>query len=148
MIKKLTVRLLAAMVLLHLTMTVLAAVGDITRFPTAKHLAGYAGLGASVHDSGLTHRTGRITKQGNKWLRWAVVEAVYPAIRADHDLRVFYQRIARHKGANIAKVVTARRLLTIIYKILKEKRVYIPYKRKETRLPKTITNEPKRLRSN
>jgi transposase len=36
-------------------MSILAAIGDITRFPSAKKLVGYAGLGASVHDSGETH---------------------------------------------------------------------------------------------
>jgi transposase len=45
-------------------MTILSAIGDITRFEHAKELVGYAGLGASVHDSGQTHRMGRITKQG------------------------------------------------------------------------------------
>lgn len=132
------------------TLSVLVAVelSDIDRFAKAEQLHAYAGLIPSTRSSGEKTYHGRITKQGNKWLRWAVVEAVYPAIRADHDLRVFYQRIARRKGANIAKVITARRLLTIIYKILKEKRVYIPYKRNENRLPKTITNEPKGLRSN
>lgn len=132
------------------TFSVLVAVelSDIGRFEKVGQLHSYAGLVPSTRSSGEKTYHGRITKQGNKWLRWAVVEAVYPAIRADHDLKVFYQKIARRKGANIAKVATARRLLTIIYKILKEKRVYIPYKRKENRLPKTITNGPLGSRSN
>ena len=49
--------------------------------------------------------------------------------KKDFDLRLFYTRHARRKDANIAKVATARRLLTIIYKILKERRCYEPYKR-------------------
>jgi transposase len=132
------------------TLSVLVAVelSDIDRFEKVEQLHAYAGLIPSTRSSGDKTYHGRITKQGNKWLRWAVVEAVYPAIRADHDLKVFYQRIARRKGANVAKIVTARRLLTIIYKILKEKRIYIPYKRDENRLPTTITNEPNGLRSN
>jgi hypothetical protein len=44
-------------------------------------------------------------------------------------LRCFYERLARGKGANKAKVATARRLLTIIYKVLKEGRNYIAYPR-------------------
>jgi len=59
----------------------------------------------------------------------AAVEAVWPAIRADFDLRCFFERLARGKGANKAKVATARRLLTIIYKVLKEGRNYIAYRR-------------------
>jgi transposase len=58
-------------------LTVLAAIGDVMRFESAKQLVGYAGLGASVHDSGLTHRTGRITKTGRRDLRWVLVEAAW-----------------------------------------------------------------------
>jgi len=57
------------------------------------------------------------------------VEAVWPSIRADFDLRYFFERLARGKDANKAKVATARRLLTIIYKVLKEGRNYIAYRR-------------------
>jgi len=58
-----------------LTMIILAAIGDITRFPSPKKLVGYAGLGASVHSSGKTHRIGHITKTSRRELRWALVEA-------------------------------------------------------------------------
>ncbi len=54
-------------------MTALAAVGDITRFPSAKKLVGGAGLGAGVHASGQKHVTGKITKQGRKDLRLLVL---------------------------------------------------------------------------
>ena len=64
-------------------MTILAAIGDVHRFPTAKHLVGYTGLGAGVHIRGETHHTGRITKQGGKDIRWALVEAAWSAVRWD-----------------------------------------------------------------
>jgi len=58
------------------SMTVLSAIGDVTRFERAKLLVGYSGLGAAcpersrrVHDSGQTHRTGHITQPGRKELR-------------------------------------------------------------------------------
>ena len=57
-----------------LSMTVLSAIGDITRFESAKKLVGYAGLGAGVHDSGKEHSEKRITKSGRKELRWALDE--------------------------------------------------------------------------
>ena len=63
-----------------LGMMVLAAIGDITRFPTHKHLVGYAGLGARSHDSGDVHRGGRITKQGRRDLRAAMVQAAHNAV--------------------------------------------------------------------
>ncbi|HEX7975583.1 MAG TPA: IS110 family transposase [Anaerolineales bacterium] len=55
--------------------TILAAIGDIRRFPSAKKLVGYAGLGARVHDSGEKHSRGGITKQGRRDLRIAMVSA-------------------------------------------------------------------------
>ena len=124
------------------TLSVLVAVelADINRFKRPEELHSYAGLIPSTRSSADKTYHGRITKQGNKMLRWAVVEAVYPAIQKDHDLLVFYKKIARRRGANIAKVATAKRLLTIIYKICKEKRCYIPYKRNENRLPIRHTN--------
>jgi hypothetical protein len=61
---------------------------------------------------------------GIKHLRWAVVEAEWPAGRADCGISMMYQRIARRRAANPAKIATTRRLLTIIYRMLKEKRGY------------------------
>lgn len=58
-------------------MTVLAAIGDVPRFPSAKELVGYAGLGAGVHDSGETHQDKGITKQGRRELRKALVESAW-----------------------------------------------------------------------
>jgi predicted kinase len=64
-----------------------------------------------------------------------VVEAVWPAVRADFDIQVLYQRLAARKATSSAKIAVARRLLTIIYRVLKEKRAFIDYKREARRLP-------------
>src|SRR5262245_16543189 len=61
-------------------MRLLAAIGEINRFPSAKHLVGYAGLGASVHQSGETNRGGRISKEGRSDLRGVMVEAAWVAV--------------------------------------------------------------------
>ena len=92
---------------LVVSMTVLAAIGDVTRFPTAKHLVGYAGLGASVHDSGKTHRTGRITKQGRRELRWVLVQAAWVAVNTHPHWKEQYRRLIRRKPANKAIVAIA-----------------------------------------
>ena len=112
-------------------LSVLTAVeiADIGRFENVRKFHCYAGVIPSTHSSGERTYHGKIVKEGNRWLRWAAVEAVWPAIRADFDLRCCYERLKRKKGANSAKVATARRLLTIIYRMLKENRPYIPYKR-------------------
>jgi transposase len=112
-------------------LSVLTAVeiADIGRFENVGKFHSYAGVIPSTHSSGGRTYHGKIVKEGNRGLRWAAVEAVWPAIRADFDLRCFYERLKKRKGANSAKVATARRLLTIIYRMLKENRPYIPYKK-------------------
>jgi len=104
-------------------------IADVGRFSRVEKLHSYAGVIPSTHSTGERHFHGKITKEGNVWLRWAAVEAVWPAIKSDFDLKVFYEKLARRKNTNAAKVATARRLLTIIYRILKEGRCYVPYKR-------------------
>ena len=109
------------------TLSVLVAVeiGDINRFESAAHLHSYAGVIPTTHASGGRTYHGHITKAGNAWLHWATLEAVFPATKASLELRGLYHRLARRKGPNVAKVAVARRLLTIIYRVLKEKRSFI-----------------------
>lgn len=64
-----------------------------------------------------------------------MVETVWPAARADFDMRVLYQKLAARKPTDSAKTAVARRLLTIIYRVLKEKKAFIDYKREAHRLP-------------
>lgn len=109
------------------TLSVLVAVeiGDINRFESGAHLHSYAGVIPTTRASGGRTYHGHITKAGNAWLRWAALEAVFPATKASLEIRGLYHRLARRKGPNVAKVAVARRLLTIIYRVLKEKRDYI-----------------------
>jgi len=115
-------------------LSVLTAVeiADVTRFRRVEELHAYAGLIPSTYSSGGRTYHGHITKQGNAWLRWAAVEAVTGACQKDLELRVLYTRLAKRKGRNVAKIAVARRLLTIIYRVLTEKRDYIPELRKQS----------------
>jgi transposase len=99
-------------------------IDDISRFSDEKKLCAYAGLVPSTYSSGGKVFHGRITKTGNKWLRWAFIEAVSPAIKADADIYAYYQRLKINKGSNAARVATARRLLTIVYRVLIQERLY------------------------
>lgn len=108
-------------------MLVLSEVDDVHRFSTAAKLHSYAGLIPSTYASGDRTFHGRIIKASNKYLRWAMVEAVWPAIRKDPSLADYYHRMEHRKGANSAKVATARRLLTIVYRVLTEERDYRPW---------------------
>jgi len=102
-----------------MTMIVLSAIGDIHRFESAKHLVGYAGLGAGVHDSGKEHIEKRITKSGRKELRWALVEAAWQAIRISPYWKDQYEKhLRRMRRPNQAIVVIARKLLVVVWQVL------------------------------
>lgn len=100
-------------------------IDDITRFKTEKKFRSYTGIIPSIYQTSETLYHGRITKRGNKYIRWALVEAVWPAINKDHSLRAYYNHIKQRKGANLAKVATARRLATIVYRVLSQDRDYV-----------------------
>jgi len=102
-----------------ITMTVLSAIGDITRFESAKKLVGYSGLGAGVHDSGKEHIEKRIAKSGRKELRWALVEAAWRAIRISPYWKGQFEKyLRRMRKPNQAIVVIARKLLVAVWHVL------------------------------
>jgi transposase len=103
---------------------ILAEIGDVARFPTAKQLCSYAGLVPSVHASGDHARYGRITKEGSSWLRWIMVEAAHQATRKAGRLRRFYERVARKHGRKPARVALARQMLSIIHHLLTRRKRY------------------------
>lgn len=99
-------------------LTILAAIGDITRFPESDQLVGYAGMGARVHDSGKLHTTGRITKAGRKDLRWAMVQAARHARTCQPKWKREFERLEPRLGRNKATVALARKLLVVVWHIL------------------------------
>lgn len=107
-----------------LALLIVHEIDDISRFSRPAKLHAYAGLVPSTYASGGKTFHGRITRQGNPYLRWAMIEAIWPAMRRDRELRSYYERLKRHKGANKAKVAAARRLLTIVYRLWTQQREY------------------------
>ena len=99
-------------------LTILAEVGDIRRFASAKKLASFAGVVPSVHQSGKVRYTGHITKGGRSMLRWIIIQVALQVVRHPGSLRDFYLRLRGRKGHKIAIVATARKLLTIIWVML------------------------------
>jgi transposase len=92
----------------------LAAIGDISRFPTPGHLVGYLGLSPRVRQSGSEPaKHGRISKQGPGEVRGLLVEAAWHAARTTGPLRAFHQRVGARRGVNIATVAVARKLVVI-----------------------------------
>lgn len=101
-------------------LTLLAAIGDVHRFAEARRLVGYAGLGAAVHDSGQSHRDGRITKSGRRDIRAAMVEAAQTATNTHPHWRAELQRLEPRLGRNKAIVAIARKLLVVVWHTLTE----------------------------
>lgn len=100
--------------------TIISAIGDITRFPSAKKLVGYAGLGTRVHDSGMTHASGRITKTGRRDLRRAMVTAANHAVEHHVHWKKEFERLEPHLGRSKAIVAIARKLLVAVWHVLSQ----------------------------
>ena len=99
----------------------LVEIGDIELFETSKRLVSYSGLATSVRQSNETVRRGKITKQGRKRLRTICIRAVLSMVnRTKTPLMEFYQKKKREKGAGKAIVATARKLLVIVFVMLKK----------------------------
>src|SRR5258706_12935099 len=89
--------------------------GTAKRFPRGKQVASYLGLNPAEHSSGGKQRLGHISKQGNRMMRWLLVEAAYVAVRKDPELKRIYQRLAFRRGRKIAAVAVGRKLAVKLY---------------------------------
>jgi len=99
-------------------------IGTINRFPNAKKFTSYFGLVPRLSQSGNHAYYGRITKLGNPYVRWSLVQAAHRLARTDKASKRFVDRISYKHGKKKAIVALARKLATIVYAVLKEKRVY------------------------
>jgi transposase len=98
---------------------IVAELGEVERFRTAKEVGAYCGLTSRVHQSGGHCYQGPITRQGSPWLRWILVQAAMKATRDDVALKRFYTRVRKRSGAKKARVAVARKLAEICWKRLR-----------------------------
>lgn len=108
----------------YTAMLVIAEVGEINRFPTARHLCAWAGLTPTVRSSDGRARLGHISHQGSHILRWALTEAAQKIPTGGGPLRARYERIAKRRGSRIAKVAVARQILTLCYYGLRDGQIH------------------------
>jgi transposase len=104
-------------------------IGDINRFPSPRKLIGYTGLCPKVEQSGDSDRRGPLTKNGPKWLRWALVEAAarggnHPAYR---DLyQTTKARLGKQRGPRVAQITIARKLAEATWYMLTRNQPFAP----------------------
>jgi transposase len=100
-----------------LGLTLRAEIGEVRRFPRGAQLASYAGLVPRVDASADRYWSGRITREGSPWLRWALVEAAMHAIRRPDAMGRWARQVAIRKGSCKARVALARRLCDDVVRV-------------------------------
>jgi transposase len=100
-----------------IALVILAEIGDVSRFGSARKLASWAGLTPTVRGSDRVAHYGHISKQGSVLLRWALCEAAQTAKRSP-QFAASFQAIARRRGKKIATTAVARKLLTRAWHLL------------------------------
>jgi transposase len=109
--------------------TIAAEIGDIERFASPTKLCGYTGLCPRVYQSGPSDRRGHLSKQGPKYLRWALMEAATVACRHPlyHDrYEATKKRVGRQRGAKVAQIQLARTLAEAIWHMLTRDEDFAP----------------------
>ncbi len=112
-----------------LAYTIAAEIGDIGRFPSPTKLAGYTGLCPRVYQSGESDRRGPLSKNGPRYLRWALIEATTHASKhpAYHDrYERTKRRLGKQRGPKVAQIDLARRLAEAIWHMLTHDRPFAP----------------------
>jgi transposase len=104
---------------------VLSELGDISRFRNSKTVSAYAGLAPAVRQSGNKRsKDMRITKEGSGLLRWALVESAWRLVGSSPRWSAMYSRLKQRKGSKRAIVAVARKLLCVLYAMLRTRTAY------------------------
>jgi len=103
---------------------ILSEIGDVEDFATGEQLASYFGLAPSVYQSGGKTHTGHITKHGSPLMRMMLIQIAHTIGRMKCRMGRYYARLKERKGAGVAAVATARKLLCLIHHLLKNNEAY------------------------
>lgn len=108
--------------------TIYAAIDTIKRFKNAKKLTSYCGLVPSVRSSGERTEYGHITREGRSEVRRVAIQGAHAILRSkgkeSEPLRAWHDRVAKRRGYKTALVGLARRILQIVFYVLRDRREY------------------------
>jgi transposase len=106
--------------------TLMAAIGDVSRFSGQRQLVAYLGLDPKVRQSGEeAPRHGHISKRGNAQARTVLVEAAWMAMRQPGPLRAFGERVRARRGSQVAAVAVARKIACLAWQLLTKEEDYV-----------------------
>ena len=100
--------------------------GDIKRFANGDSMANFVGLTPSCRNSDAAVRHGGVTKLGSSFVRFFLSQGLVHVLRKDGWLRRWYQRIKKRRGSSVARVAVMRRLVTMLYAMLRDQMPYVP----------------------
>lgn len=104
-------------------MLIMSEIGDISRFGNPNKLVSWAGLCPTLHQSGNSLYMGSM-KDGNKKIRWILIQAANTAVRTDSRMKKYYTKIAKRHGHSIAITHVANKMIRIMWYMLKNKKTY------------------------
>ena len=112
-----------------LSVVILSEIGDINRFPSASHLASYAGTTPSVHASGGKYRYGKAPADTNRYLKWVFAEAANTIMQIRrrqplHHASMLYERVRAKKGHSVAIGAVSRHLAEATFYVLSRQEPY------------------------
>ena len=98
-----------------ISLATILTMGEVSRFPDSRSWVSYLGLNPSENSSGMRRRLGGISKQGNPFLRYLLVEGAASAAKGDPNLGRMYARLKARKHHGVAKIAVARKLAVRLY---------------------------------
>lgn len=120
---------------------VLAELGDWTRFRSAKKVCAYSGLVPGRRESAGKAKDLGISKQGSSLLRWIMVQAAWQAVRHSLKWQAVYEQLSKRRGKRKAIVAVARRLLAVLFTLLRTGQPYRFGFQEKPRTPETAASE-------
>ncbi len=110
----------------YVALLIVSERGDVSRFGSSERLCSYAGLAPRVRDSGESVRHGGVSRDGSRWMRWALTQSVLVHVHWDEgsELSRFYHWLAGSKARQEAVMATARKMLKVMYWMLRSGEPY------------------------